>query len=292
MDTRVYPTRNNDEIRIKELVALLSLYRWRLITFVSVCTVIVGVVSFLLTREYDAEVTISPVSTNASDRALGGSSSLGALGGLAALAGMSFGSDSKKAESIATLQSQALTGRYITENNLMPILYADDWDAARGKWTVTDPEKVPTLWKAVQRFKKIRTISTDSKTGLLTMTIRWKDAAIAAKWANGLVKLTNDYEREKAMTESDRNIAYLETQAAATDVVGIKGAIYNLLQSEISKSMIAKGTDEYAFKVVDPAVVPEKAAFPQKKVWVMAAFFGSTILAVFIGFCCLAWQKS
>jgi len=292
MDTRVYPPRDRDEIRIKELVELLLRNRWRVITFVMTITVIVGVISFLLTRQYDAEVTISPVSTNASDRALGGSSGLGALGGLAALAGMSFGSDSKKAESLATLQSQALTGRYIQENNLMPILYKEDWDAARGEWTVTDPEKIPTLWKAVQRFKKIRTISTDSKTGLVTLTIRWENAALATKWANGLVKMTNDYEREKAMTESDRNIAYLEKQAASTDVVGIKGAIYNLLQSEISKSMIAKGTDEYAFKVIDPAVIPEKAAFPQKKIIVLATFFASTLLAVFIGFCSLAWQKS
>lgn len=296
MDTRVYPAseRERDEIRIKELVEVLWQHRWRVIAFVMTCTVIVGVVSFLLKKQYDAEIIISPVTATASERSMGsgGGGTLGALSGLAALAGMSFGSDSKKAESIATLQSQTLTGRYITENNLMPILYADEWDARTGKWTVTDPKKMPTLWKAVQKFKNVRTLTTDSKTGLVTMTIRWDDAALAAKWANGLVKMTNDYAREKAIAESERNITYLTQQAAATEVLGIKQAIYNLLQSEISKNMIAKGTDEYAFKIIDPATVPEVAAFPKKKIWVLIAFFASSMLAAFFVFCRLAWQKS
>jgi uncharacterized protein involved in exopolysaccharide biosynthesis len=295
MDTRVYPppTRDHDEIRIKELIELLWHWRWRIAAFVIGFTVLVGSASFLFTKKYEAEVLISPVAATASERSMGGGGgAMGALSGLAALAGMSFGSDSKKAESIATLQSQTLTERYIRENNLMPILYADKWDAQHGKWNVTNPKKIPTPWKAVQFFKEdVRTISTDSKTGLVTLTIRWDDATLAAKWANGLVKMTNDYAREKAIAESDRNIAYLTRQAAGTDVVGIKGAIYNLLQSEISKNMIAKGTDEYAFKVVDPATVAERVAFPKRVIWVLAAFFGSLVLALFIGFCRIAWHK-
>lgn len=291
MDTRVYPSRDRDEIRIKDLVELLLQYRWRVIAFVIGCTVIIGIVSFLIPKQYDAEIIISPV-TLASEKSFGGSGgALGSFSGLAALAGLSLGSDSKKAESIATLQSQALTARYIRENNLMPILYADKWDTATGKWKPMSPKKIPTLWKAVQYFKKIRTISTESKTGLVSLTIRWDDPELAAKWSNGLVKMTNDYEREKAIAESGRNIAYLTQQAASTDVVGIKQAVYNLLQSEISKSMIAKGTDEYAFKIIDPATVAEKAAFPQKVVWVLAAFFGSLLTALFYAFCRVAWQK-
>src|SRR5689334_5489300 len=133
MDTRVYPTRDRDEIRIKELVELLLQWRWRVAAFVMGCTILVGGISFLITKQYDAEIIISPVATNPSERGMGGSGALGSLGGLAALAGMSFGSDSKKAESVAILQSQALTARYIRENNLMPILYSDRWDARLGK---------------------------------------------------------------------------------------------------------------------------------------------------------------
>jgi uncharacterized protein involved in exopolysaccharide biosynthesis len=291
MDTRVYPSRERDEIRIKDLVEYLLSYRYRVALFVFCCTVAVGIAGFVIRKEYDAAVVISAV-TATSEKSFGGAGgALGGLSGLAALAGMSLGGDSKKAESIATLQSQALTARYIQANNLMPILFADKWDAKTGKWNVTDPKTVPTLWKAIQFFKHVRTVSTDTKTGLVTLTIRWEDPVLAAKWANGLVKMTNDYEREAAMVEAARNKTYLTEQAAATDNVGIKQAIYNLLQSEISKGMLAQGTEEYAFKVIDPAIVAEKAAFPQKTIWVLAAFFGSLILAVFYAFCRLAWQR-
>jgi uncharacterized protein involved in exopolysaccharide biosynthesis len=290
MDTAAHSASQTDEIRMKDFVQTLLLYRYRIAVFVIACTIIVGVVSFLVQKQYDAVIVISPV-TSTSEKSLG-AGALGSLGGLAALAGMSLGSDSKKNESLATLESQAILQRYIVENNLMPILYEDKWDARRGKWTVTDPDTMPTLWKAIQFFKKdIRTISTNSKTGVVTLTVRWREAATAAKWANGLVKITNDYERERAIAESDRNIAYLTQQAAATDVVGIKQAIYNLLQSEISKNMIARGTPEYAFKVIDPALVPEKAAFPLKKVWVAAGFVGSFLLAALVVLARLAWQK-
>src|SRR5690348_13193781 len=264
MDTAVHSASQTDEIRMKDFVQAMLLYRYRIAVCVTAFTILIGIVSFLIQKQYDAIVVISPV-TSTSDKSLGGGA-LGSLSGLAALAGMSLGSDSKKNESLATLESQAILQRYIVENNLMPILYEDEWDARNRKWTVTDPKKVPTLWKATQLFKSgVRTVTPDNKTGMVTLKVRWKDANLAAKWANGLVKLTNDYARQAAIAESDRNIAYLTQQAAATDVLGIKQAIYNLLQSEISKNMIAKGTAEYAFKVIDPALVPERAAFPVKK---------------------------
>jgi uncharacterized protein involved in exopolysaccharide biosynthesis len=295
MDTRVYPsresTRDTDEIRIKDLVEMLLFYRVRVLVAVLGCTLAVAVVACLVPERYDAATVISAVSSN--EKAIGGSGgAMSSLSGLAALAGMSVGNDSKKAESLATLQSQALTGRYIQQNNLLPILYAHEWDARQGKWKVTDPKKQPTLWKAIQFFKHIRTISTDTKTGLVTLTIRWYDPVLAAKWANGLVRMTNDYEREIALAETDRNKAYLTQQAAATDNVGVKQAIYNLLQSEISKGMIAQGTPEYAFKVIDPAMVAEKPAFPLPIVWTLVAFFGSLILTVFVAFCRLAWHRA
>jgi uncharacterized protein involved in exopolysaccharide biosynthesis len=289
MDTAVYSGAQTDEIRMKDLVQMVLLYRYRIALFMICCTIVVGVLSYLVQKQYDVTIVISPV-TSTSDKSLGGGA-LGGLSGLAALAGMSLGSDSKKNESLATLESQALIQRYIRDNNLMPILYENLWDAGNNKWKVTDPKKVPTLWKATQFFKTIRTVTPDNKTGMVTLKIRWKDPILAAQWANGLVKMTNDYERETAIAESDRNIAYLTQQAAATDVLGIKQAIYNLLQSEISKSMIARGTPEYAFKVIDPGLVPERAAFPQKPIWVLAAFFGSFIVAIVVLLARIAWQK-
>jgi uncharacterized protein involved in exopolysaccharide biosynthesis len=149
-----------------------------------------------------------------------------------------------------------------------------------------------TPWKGNEFFKKnVRTVVTDPKTGLVTMTIKWTDPHIAAKWANDLVSLTNSYLQKKAIAESERNIAYLNGEAAKTDVLPVKQAIYTILQSEINKEMLARGNDEYAFKILDPAVPPERPSTPPATFLMAGAFIGSLGLALFIAFAYVAWLR-
>jgi uncharacterized protein involved in exopolysaccharide biosynthesis len=190
------------------------------------------------------------------------------------------------------LQSEALTEKYIQQNDLLPILFNKQWDAQNKRWRATDPTRLPTLWKGNEFFKKnVRTVLTDPKSGLVTMTIGWTDAHIAAKWANDLVGMANDYLRKKAIDESERNIAFLNEQAAKTDVVTVKQAIYAILQSEINKEMLARGNDEYAFKILDPAVAPERPSTPPAVLLMLGALVGSFGLSVMIAFVYVCWIK-
>jgi uncharacterized protein involved in exopolysaccharide biosynthesis len=106
----------------------------------------------------------------------------------------------------------------------------------------------------------------------VTLTITWTDPKVAAQWANGLAELTNNYLRQKAISESERNIAYLNDQLAKTSVVALRDSIYSLMESEIKKQMLARGTNEYALKVIDPAVPPEKPTSPKAMLWILMAF--------------------
>jgi uncharacterized protein involved in exopolysaccharide biosynthesis len=128
-------------------------------------------------------------------------------------------------------------------------------------------------------FKKsVRTVLTDTHTGLVTMTIKWTDPVAAATWANDLVKLTNDYLRKKAIDEAERSIAYLSEQASKTEVVGVKQAIYSILESEINKETIARGREEFALRVVDPAIPPEVATSPVPILWAVAGLVASLLV--------------
>jgi uncharacterized protein involved in exopolysaccharide biosynthesis len=294
MDSRNQLLVAQDALTLREYLDCVWRTRWKIGAFVAVCTLATVVTVVVLPREYKATVLISAVTNQSGSGQLGGLSSLLSQfgGGLSSLAGLTLSADSKRAESVAVLQSDALTERYIQDNNLLPILYKRDWDAARGRWKQTDPEKMPTLWKANEKFKKsVRKVTTEPRSGLVAMTITWTDPKLAAKWANDLVKLTNDYLRKKAIDEAQRNIAYLTEQAAKTDVVGIKQAIYAILQSEINKEMLARGTDEYAFKVLDPAIAPERPSFPMRTLSVIVAFFASVAMALLGVFVRLAWLR-
>jgi hypothetical protein len=226
------------------------------------CSLGLGIYGALANPVYEASTILIPV---LSDTTGGASSTLSSLAsqysGLASLAGLSVGGGGKAAEYLAVLQSEFLTESFIKSANLMPVLYSEKWDSARKNWTTTNPRKTPTLWKANQYFKKrIRSVSEEKATGVVTLKISWKNPQQAATWANGLVKMTNEYLRNRAIAEAERNIAYLNEEALRTNVVEIRHSIYSLLQQEINTEMLARGRDEYALKVIDPAYPPEKPA--------------------------------
>ena len=186
--------------------------------------------------------------------------------------GIGLGQGNTKAISIATLQSRVLTESYIRDENLLPVLFIDKWDEKNQKWKIDDPKKIPTLLDGNNLFDKtIRKVSENKLTGLVSLSIRWKDPIQAAKWANDLVTRTNSYLRQLAIEESNRNILYLQQQLKVTSIVEIQQAISNLLGSEIKTIMLAQGNDEYAFHVIDPAVVPEHKVSPKRMLY---AVFG------------------
>jgi uncharacterized protein involved in exopolysaccharide biosynthesis len=292
MDAPISRVLSQDDFSLVEYIETLRRARWRIVAFVVIATMLAALAAFVLPKRYTVAALLSAVTTTPGGGQINGAlgSMVSELSGLSALAGL-MPADQRKAEVIAVLQSDALTEQYIRDNDLLPVLYPKEWDARARRWNVSDPQKIPTLWRANQYFKKkIRTVKSDPRTGLVTLLITWKDPHTAAKWGNGLVKLTNDYLRQKAIDESERDIAYLNTQATKTDVVEVRQAVFALLENQIDKEMLARGTDEYAFKVLDPAEAPEKPSFPQTTLWILGAFFGSIVLSLVVAFLHIAWS--
>jgi uncharacterized protein involved in exopolysaccharide biosynthesis len=274
----------DDEISVRELVRILWSGRYVVLGMTVVLTVIAFAYSLLATKKYDATTIVSPVA----DESSGGGrlsslvSQVSGLSSLTSMAGLSSNTSTQKAETVAVLQSNSLTQSYVLANQLLPTLFPGQWDSVQHKWKVQGKD-IPTVWKANVLFrKKIRSVATDSKTGLVGMTISWRDPQLAAKWANDLVKLTNDFLQKKAIDEAERNIVYLSEQAAKTDVVGVRQAIYEIMQEEIKKMMLARGSNEFALKVIDPAVAPEKPSSPEPVVWTIMAFFGGLFLSLMV----------
>jgi uncharacterized protein involved in exopolysaccharide biosynthesis len=285
----------DDAISFRDVVELWWQSRLMVIVVTAICTLAAGGVGLVLPKKYEALIVISPVSTTAGSGQGGGgiSSMLSEFGGLASRAGLSVGGDSRKAEFVTVLQSALLTTTYIKNNNLLPVLFYKQWDTQNQRWKPLPADKMPTLWKANELFrKKVCKINTDSKTGIVTMGVTWTDPQLAADWANGLVKMANEYLRNKAITLSDRNIAYLNEQAAKTDLVGARQAISSLLQTEINKQMLARGNEEYAFKVLDPAMPPERPTTPPPLLLVLGGLLGGLMLTTIVVFSRLAWRRS
>jgi uncharacterized protein involved in exopolysaccharide biosynthesis len=282
---------DRDEVNLRELLQLLWREKWIVFSLIVLTTGAATTAAVLLPKQYEAQAIISPVSSNAKGAGLGGGQS-SAVGGLASLIGISIGGDSNRAESIAVLQSEALTERYIRDHDLLPVLFPQLWDPVSRRWRVTDPKRIPTPWLGNKVFLRIRTVAEDKKTGLVSVAIRWGDPDTAARWVNDFIALTNDDLRAKAIRESDQHIAYLNQEAAKTDVAQVRAAIYTVLESEIKNVMLARGPGDYALKVIDPAVPPERQSSPKPLILIPAGFAAGLFLSLLVLFLRSLWRSA
>ena len=241
-------------------------HRWKLVALITLIFVGIGIaLSISAPRMYQAEVVLIPTKKQATL-----SSSLGQLSGMTGMAGISLPS-AEAGEPLAFLKSKDFIRAFIVDNNLLPILYAKRWDAINQRWKNPDVKKQPDVRDGVRYFdRSIRSVLEDKKTGLVTLTIKWKDSQQAADWANLLVKRLNDRMRQRAITDAGRSVSYLQQEIAATNVVSLQQSLGRVLESEMQKLLLAQANEEFAFKVID-------AAYPAK-----SPSNASTLL---IGFC-------
>lgn len=230
-----------------------------------------------LTPYYTAEIIFVPAMPDGSAEQRGLAAQ---FGGIASLAGINMNADSSLDTNLGILKSREFTNQFIQDNNLLPVLFEDKWDTEKQQWTV-EPESVPTLWDGYKVFhKRIREVSHDLTTNLVTMSVTWKDPELASNWANALVAKLNQHIREKDIEEAKKSIHYLEQQIQKTNIVRTKEILYGLLEKHIQTISLAEIRDEYAFTVIDPAVLPEEKSKPKRSLIVLAG----TLLGTFLGF--------
>jgi uncharacterized protein involved in exopolysaccharide biosynthesis len=274
------PSVQEDEIDLLELIRTL-LHAWKTITGITIlCTGLAVAYALYVPESFKAETLLAPVQ----EEKTGASSALSQFGGLAAMAGISIPSDSNVEQVVATLQSRKFLRVFIKEKNLLPILFEEIWDADKQAWIVESKGNEPTEQQAVESFKGLLSIDEDKKSGLITLSVSWKDPKVVAEWTNDLVKQLNEQLRKKAIAQSKKRVGYLEQELAKTTLQDMRAVLYNLLESEKQKAMLANVNEDFALEVIDPAVVPEQREKPKRKLIVAlgvvcGGFLG--IIAVF-----------
>jgi len=272
----------NDESLFSGGIGLL-LRHYRLYLLLAFAGGLAGIaVSYLFTPVFKAEATLVP-----SDEVLGlnQNSIAGGLGGLASLVGLG-GAGNRQNEALAILKSRALTSAYIEANDLLPVIFYDRWDADKHRWRSYKKGEVPTLEDGYTVFdKSIRLVVENRKTGLIIVSVTWRDPTLAKQWVDGLVNSANDLLRKQAIERSTTNLEYLQKVLDKSTVVTMKDTISKLMEAELKKQMMATGNRDYAFRFVDPAVIPEHKAAPKRSLFaVFGAAFGSLIWLLIVSF--------
>lgn len=263
------------EIDLVDLWHILWAGKWWVVLTTSIM-VALGIAYALTAQEwFRAETVLVPADRDTVQ------SLPGQLGGLARLAGIGQGSRND-VEALAVLTSRDFTAEFIETQGLMPTLYADQWDAEAGKWLTNDPDELPDIREAVRLFEKsVRKVEEEPATGLVKMTIEWKDPEVAAEWANALVYSLNQRMRKQAIERAEQHLKYLDAAAQDTNVVSLQQAIARLVETELQNLMLAQGSEEFSFRVIDRARPPKYRSKPNRTLIAILSFLLGGAIGVF-----------
>lgn len=243
-------------------LASIFVARWKLVLACVVGSAALALgISLMITPTYRSTVLIAP-SVRDSAGAGGLSGIIGQIGSLSGLVGeLGLGvTATRKDVWIGTLKSRELARLLIERDGMTTELFHSRWDPDTQSWKPGFfNSAAPTSDDAVQLLlEKVLNIVEDKRTGLVTVSVDWRNADLAARWANDLVALANAEIRAGLIDENQRSIAFLEKDLSKTAVIERRQIIYRLIESRINESMLINARTDYAFTVIDPATPSAK----------------------------------
>ncbi|MEL4378928.1 Wzz/FepE/Etk N-terminal domain-containing protein [Shewanella algae] len=269
-------TMRDDEIDLRELFSVIWQGKWLIAGVTLVFAVASVVIALMLPNIYKSEVLLAPASEE---------QGAGGLAGLASMAGINLGGKGgtdKTQLAIEVLKSRQFIGDFIEKHQILPELMAvDKWHMADNSLSF-DPEMYnqqsktwvrevkppfqpkPSLQEAHKEFLEVFSVNKDKDTGTVKITIEHKSPFVAKQWLDWLVADINLTMKERDVAEANRSTEFLNKQIELTNVTDIRAILYKLVEEQAKTIMFAEVRDEYVFKTIDPAFVPEEKAKPKR----------------------------
>jgi LPS O-antigen subunit length determinant protein (WzzB/FepE family) len=261
-EPQYYP---DDEIDLRELFATLWTGKWWIIAS-TVIFAVAGVFYALSKPDiYQASALLAPAQGQEAGSRIGGQ-----LSGLASLAGVSLGGGNANKTTIAkeVLQSRAFLTEFIHRHNLSEeLMAAEAWNKSQEEWVYNREVYNPATgeWGRDDEGKSLSPVA-------------------ARQWVEWLVHDVNEHMRAQDVQEAEASIDYLESKLQETNIAGMQQVFYQLIENETRTVMLANAQQEYVFKTVDPAVVPQEKSEPKRALICIVATLIGGMLGVLIVF--------
>jgi LPS O-antigen subunit length determinant protein (WzzB/FepE family) len=231
-------------------------------------------------NQYKATALLAPAQSDGG----GLSSSLGQLGGLASLAGVSIGGGESSESQIAQeiMKSWSFVETFIADNDLAVEVYAaegwskgsnelhinqDTYDSESNQWLTEDSNgnlAPPTSWQLFKTFSGMLLVSEDKKSGLVSVSIEYYSPQMAKEWLDSYVSAINEHMQSRQVAKVSNNISYLEAQIDKTSIAEMREVFYTIIEEQTKNKMVAEASPDYAFVAVSPSMVPEEKSQPKR----------------------------
>jgi len=248
------------------------------------------VITLQMPNKYKAKATVVAVSMEK-----GGLASLAKnFGGLAGIAGINLeqanGND-KSQIAMEVIKSPHFINKFVNKHQLTvplmasigskPITYElildeELYNSQLNTWVreVKKPKTAePTPEEIYEKFIEFLQVEQDAKTGFIRISFEFYSPNLAKEWVELLIKDVNEVIKLDDKEEAQRSILFLNSALNDTSNASIKSTFYQLLEEQTKTLMLVEAKDEYVFKTISPALLPEKKSTPRRAVLCIASAF-------------------
>ena len=260
---------------MSEMLSLLRA-RWRPLVIVWVVAVVIVAARLVATPDvYTSSALLTPLPLEQVEQRAQGGIADASIRGL-----LSAGHRRDDYAVAASLQSRQLLDAVIEQLDLGPQLFPQRWDEAESKW-VESRGGEPTKGQLRRRLARFVDTYYEEFTGLLTIEVHWGDPARAHRVASALVEVADRLLRDAAIGEGERRVAELRREMEQVAFGEVDVFLAEEMTRAISSLTSIRARARYAFRVIDPPVVPDRPSWPPRLLLLLLA--GLAVAACEVG---------
>lgn len=287
------------DIDLKELYYLIWKQKYFIISISLSAFVLSLMIAINIPNVYTSKSLLAPSSSEDSlSNKLGNFSSLRSLSGIQLPANKL----SQSQEGIARIQSLEFFSEYFLPNiSLENLTAVKGWSQIENKliynkklfdsekeiWVrdVAYPKEAkPSVQEAFKSYLSMLTISEDPENSIVTIAVKHYSPFIAKKYLDIIVNNINLCMKDKDEIKAMEAISYLNEAYKETNIQELKDVFTNLLQDQMQVLLLTSTSDEYAFKIIDKAFVPEEKSGPQRLLIIILGTLLGVLLSIIIVF--------
>jgi len=138
-------------------------------------------------------------------------------------------------------------------------------------------------YDTIKKLKKIVSISSDKKSGVITMSVTLPDRFLAKKLLKIYLYESTNYLRKIDMIDIDKKLKYYKKELANVGDIELKTQISQLISSLVQKKVLSAASEYYIVKEITKPEVPyiKDKVKPKRALIVIVAFVTSMILGIF-----------
>lgn len=277
---------NDDEfIELKPIIIAFKKNIHRIVGSTIFISLILCLVLYIRPNMYTATVVVVPNI----DQSSYSNNLAGGLSGIASLAGIdiSGGGDELKTY-LAIAKSRNFIRSIFNSDKFLKIIFPGRWDNQASHWKKTGwidvlklyVNKLPHELSETRRpseeemmervLGKIFSIKPSDEDGTYHFSVTTRNAEASAIIANKIINNLNEFIRLDKELETKVYLKFLQDSLETSATVETRNTLLLIIEEQTKKLMLTAAESNFAFKVIDAALPPEKQSSPNRPVVVLS----------------------